>query len=466
MKAVAYLRVSSLSQVEGHSLDAQGRLFHELCKNRGWQAVRVYCEEGRSAHHEAINKRPLFRQLLADAAKGEFEVVVVHTLDRWSRNLRVTLESLSTRARHNVALVSIIENIDYSSPQGKLFTQMLGAFAQYFSDALGTHVKKGQNQRAHEGKHLGCLPFGYESCWVDEKDARKKRCDPEHPGGVHLVEREAGAARETFRRYASGTATLATLAAWLNDRGLRTRNMHRLKDHRGELSGGPRLFTTASVRGILHNPFYAGLIRHKDKLLPGAHEALVQRATFDLVQDLMRRNSGRSRTLSPRATREYLLKGNVRCAWCGMPMWAQTCENGHRYYREHRESRSIAKCPAAGGSIPCHVADEQVGKLVEALELGPTWLEEILARISLKDEVERARSQRLQVQERLRRTAKAYTDLLIPDEEYTRQKRLLEVELESLIVPEANAAEEAGRLVARLPDLWEGPASKSAASSC
>ncbi|MGD0511244.1 MAG: recombinase family protein, partial [Candidatus Micrarchaeaceae archaeon] len=100
MKAVAYLRVSDISQVEGHSLDAQERLFRELCKNRSWEAVRIYREEGRSAHFDAIARRPIFRQLLDDAAKQEFDIVIVHTLDRWSRNLRVTLESLKTLSKY------------------------------------------------------------------------------------------------------------------------------------------------------------------------------------------------------------------------------------------------------------------------------------------------------------------------------------------------------------------------------
>jgi hypothetical protein len=54
VRAVAYIRVSDVSQIEGHSLDAQERLFRELCKNRGWEAVRIYSEEGRSAHVDAI----------------------------------------------------------------------------------------------------------------------------------------------------------------------------------------------------------------------------------------------------------------------------------------------------------------------------------------------------------------------------------------------------------------------------
>ena len=53
------------------------------------------------------------------------------------------LESLATLARHDVALVSITENIDYSKDQGKLMTIMLAGFAEYFSNTLGTHIKKG-----------------------------------------------------------------------------------------------------------------------------------------------------------------------------------------------------------------------------------------------------------------------------------------------------------------------------------
>ncbi len=132
MRAVAYLRVSSLSQVEGHSLDAQESLFYEPCKNRGWEPVQIYREEGKSAHVEAIAHRPVFRKLLDDVTKHEFDVIVVHTLDRWARNLKVMLESLSILAKYNVSLASITENIDYSTPQGKLFTQMLGSFAEYF----------------------------------------------------------------------------------------------------------------------------------------------------------------------------------------------------------------------------------------------------------------------------------------------------------------------------------------------
>jgi site-specific DNA recombinase len=89
------------------------------------------------------------------------------------------------------------------------------------------------------------------------------------------------------------------------------------------------------------------------------------------------------------------------------------------------------------------------------IELGPRWLEEVLAIISLKDEIERVKTERQQVQEKLRHMTKVYIDGLFPDDEYHRQKRLLEMALESLVVPEASAAEEAGRLIQKLSALWK-----------
>jgi site-specific DNA recombinase len=379
--------------------------------------------------------------------------VIVHTLDRWLRNLKVTLETISTLGKNNIGLVSIAESFDYSKPEGMLSTQMLGAFTQYYGEALGTHVKKGQEQRAHEGKHTGGIPFGYESCWGGEKGQRKQICNPEHPGGIHPHPEESKAVIELFRRYATGTTTLSQLAGWLNEQGFRTRNMHRLSDAQGNLTSGPMLFTIASVRGILHNIFYAGKIVHRGKILPGIHEPLISEDLYETVQTLTKKNSGRSETLQVHPERQYLLKGIVRCAYCGMPMWAQTCQSGRPFYREHKASRSHGICQG-GGSITCTIVDEQISNLIGAIELGPQWLEEVLAIISLKDEVNQVKKKRQTVQEKLRRMAKAYIDGVFPDEEYQRQKKLLEMELESLVVPAADAAEEAGKLLLNLPKLW------------
>jgi hypothetical protein len=97
-----------------------------------------------------------------------------------------------------------------------------------------------------------------------------------------------------------------------------------------------------------------------------------------------------------------------------------------------------------------------VARIIQAVELPKDWMDRALAIISHKDEVARVKEERARVAERLRRLGRAYVDGLFPDAEYRRQKHAFETELESLIVPEVDAAAEAGRLIGQLPELWQG----------
>jgi site-specific DNA recombinase len=367
------------------------------------------------------------------------------------------IRTIKKLKEHNVQLQSVTESLDHSSPQGKLLLQLLGSFAEFSSDMLGEHVKKGLKERAMQGRHTGGIPFGYESCWINEAGEKRRRCEPEHTGGIHTIPKEALAVAEAFRRYASGTTRLYDLACWFNEGlGLRTRNTKKLANGTGGLEAGPRLFTTFSIRGILHNRFYAGFVRHNDVWYPGSHEPVISIELFDQVQDAIRKNNGRSATLNPRPEREYLLQGIVRCAYCLMPMWAQTYSSGRRYYREYRGSRGNAPCPAVSGSIPCEAADEQVGIIVQALELRESWMEEVMARIALKDQVEEVKRKRRLAFEKLQRLGKAYVDGVYQEEDYKREKRRLELDLESLVVPQVSLSEDAGKLLKELPSLWAG----------
>ena len=454
MRAAGYIRVSSESQVDGGSLPAQNHLVVNECKSRDWELVGVYREEGRSAHSESINQRPVFKQLLEDARKKRFDIVVVHTLDRWSRNLRVTLESLKILAENDIGLVSITENIDYTTAQGKLFTQMLGSFAEYFSESLSTHVKKGHSERARSGRHLGGIPFGYLSCWSGKDGSRVLACVEEHSGGIHQISEEAEAISELFRRYAAGATSTADLAIWMNEQGFRTRNNKRLPTHDGNETSGPRFFTNSSIRGILHNRFYAGSVKHGKDYLQGEHEPVISTELLESVRIMLSKNSGRSATIGRRRTRTYLLKGLARCADCGMNLWAQTYRNGNRYYREQRATRSHGECPAQGGSVPCEQVDDQIVKIFGSIKLPSDWEQRVVAKIQTKDEVARVIQERGRVNEKLRRLGLAFVDGLY-ETEYRRQKQSLLTRLESLVIPEVDVAKEAGQLICNLPALWD-----------
>jgi site-specific DNA recombinase len=82
-----YLRRSSEMQKDNYSIDAQKRAIQDACKLRGLAEPLLYIDDERSARGEQIAKRPEFKRLLEDVQAGRVQIIMVHTLDRWSRNV-------------------------------------------------------------------------------------------------------------------------------------------------------------------------------------------------------------------------------------------------------------------------------------------------------------------------------------------------------------------------------------------
>ena len=120
LRAALYARVSSEEQTKGYSLGAQCRAFKTFVEVEGWTTYREYIEEGRSAHTDNVSKRPVFLEAIEDALAGKYDVLVVHKIDRFSRRLRITLEYVDKLRDAGVRLVSIKNQVDYSTPHGKL----------------------------------------------------------------------------------------------------------------------------------------------------------------------------------------------------------------------------------------------------------------------------------------------------------------------------------------------------------
>jgi len=148
MRAALYARVSSEEQVEGYSIDAQKRAFQALVEGRGWTEYRQYIDEGKAARTDDIDRRPAFKDMTAAAFSGDFDVLVVHKLDRFSRNLRITLEYFDKLSKAGIPFVSINEQMDFSTPWGRLALTLLGGLAQFYSDNLSQETKKGWQEMA------------------------------------------------------------------------------------------------------------------------------------------------------------------------------------------------------------------------------------------------------------------------------------------------------------------------------
>ena len=160
------------------------------------------------------------------------------------------------------------------------------------------------------------------------------------------------------------------------------------------------------------------------------------------------------------------MKGLIKCAHCGLPMWPQTYTNGHRYYREQKGSRGSGYCVDRSRSLPCHVPDDQIAQIVGAIVLPDVWMDRVLAKIHLADEVNRIGQERQQAEQRLQRLGRAYVDGLYSDDDYRREKRSLEDSIAGLVVPGVDSAKEAGELLGDLPALWEAATLSGNRGSC
>jgi site-specific DNA recombinase len=290
MKAALYARVSSEEQVEGYSIDAQRRAFQTMVEGRGWTAYREYVEEGKSARTDNINRRPAFKEMVADALAKKFDVLVVHKLDRFSRNLRVTLEYFDKLSKAGVTFLSINEQMDFSTPWGNLALTLLGGLAQFYSDNLSQETKKGWAERRAQGLYCGLLPFG----------AMKGE------DGVPIANANTYSGLVVAFDMASQGKTDREVAQALNTAGYRTAG-----------NRGNRPFAKDSVRDMLKNRFYLGeLPDGNGGWLKGKHQPFINREVFDRAQgERAKRRHAASDRIKARA-QTYSLSGLIWCKYC------------------------------------------------------------------------------------------------------------------------------------------------------
>ena len=125
MKAVGYIRVSSEMQVkQGHSLDMQRKLITDYVHHQGWILSDLLCDTALTGR---LTNRPALKRMLARAKHAEFDVIVVTSFDRFHRNLLQLLLALDQLRQWNVSFVSLTENIDFTTPWGKVALAVLGS---------------------------------------------------------------------------------------------------------------------------------------------------------------------------------------------------------------------------------------------------------------------------------------------------------------------------------------------------
>jgi putative DNA-invertase from lambdoid prophage Rac len=135
IRAAAYARVSTLL---GQDVENQLHGIRELASHRGYQLLPPYNDEGISGKNE---KRPGLQRLIADARRGLFNVLIVHSIDRLGRSTKHLLNLIDELKHYNVTLISIREGMDFTTPTGQMALTMLSAVSQLERELISERIK-------------------------------------------------------------------------------------------------------------------------------------------------------------------------------------------------------------------------------------------------------------------------------------------------------------------------------------
>ena len=386
-----YVRVSTVKQGDGVSLEAQKDAILEYASRKGL-TISQWFEEKETAAKEG---RPVFNQMVAKLKHGDAAGLVTHKIDRSARNYHDWAE-ISDLADGGIEFHIATESFDFNTYGGWMAADFMAVVAANYVRNLKTEIRKGQQGQLKIGLYPWPAPVGYRN----NGGAKVKTPDPQTAPFVKLA----------FDLYASGTHSIRSLVIELKKRGLRN-------------STGKAL-SKGGVEILLSNAFYCGLIHIKrtGQTFKGAHEPIISATLFQRVQDI---KSGKS---VKKVTRHnHLFRGLFRCQHCSRSLIGEL-HKGRVYYRCQTKDcltkslREDAIESAIVQLLGCLTLAEH--NLKAALDRMPA----ILTPDRAENEIRGIDLQAAQVEHRLDRLTDMALDNLIEPEAYQAKKRSLMLE--------------------------------------
>jgi site-specific DNA recombinase len=405
-KFYGYIRVSTARQGEhGVSLQQQRDAIAAFAE-RNQLSVISWFEERETA---AKRGRPVFSKMLKLLKSAKANGVIMHKIDRSARNLKDWAD-LGELIDTGVRVCFANESLDLNSRGGRLSADIQAVVAADYIRNLREETKKGFYGRVKQGFYPRPAPIGY----LDAGAGKSKLIDPE----------TAPLVRTAFDLYATGRFGLCDLQDELEIRGLRTRT--------------GSILSRNGLSVMLKNPFYIGLIRIRNELFPGLHDALISKSTFDAVQMRLAQNGPKKQF------RHFSIFSKLlQCKGCGHSLILEK-QKGHRYYRCHSN-----RC--SEGCLREELIEQAFRAELSRLQFSQAEVEYVPTAIQKshtiqmelrKSSISALEIKRRQLEERVSGLTDAYLDKAIEKDIFLNKKTALQMErrqidekLEELRVP-------------------------------
>lgn len=343
LRCAIYTRKSSEEGLEQdfNSLHAQREASEAYIlsqKHEGWQVIRTEYDDG--GYSGGSMNRPALQRLMQDIEMGKVDVVVVYKVDRLSRSLHDFAKMVEVFDRHTVSFVSVTQQFNTTSSMGRLTLNVLLSFAQFEREVTGERIRDKIAASKQKGMWMGGHPpLGY--------DIVEKR--------LVVNDAEAETARFIFQSYLR-LGSVRELWAELIRKGIY--NKPRV---RGGALGSAVPFSRGGLYHLLSNPIYIGKVRHKQKVFDGAHEAVINQALWDEVQQQLKIHGPELREVK-RLTERSLLAGKLFDA-SGEPLTPSHAVKQGKRYRYYVSRSLILNGPSVehqGWRVPAFEMEKMV----------------------------------------------------------------------------------------------------------
>ncbi len=306
LRVAAYARVSTASDDQINSFDAQSKHYTDLIASKeNWQIVDIYADRGISGR--TAEKREDFQRLLSDCRKGKIDRILVKSISRFARNTKECLELVRELKLLGISVYFEKENIDTAKMSGEMMTAMFASLAQAESQSISGNMRWGYQKRMASGTFIpSTVPYGYR---LVERT-------------IEVEPAEAEVVRWIYQAYLSGESK-DEIADKLSELEV------------APLSGKPWQYR--AVAYILANEFYAGDSRWQKRYMTDTfpprlivnqgerpqyyaedhHSAIISREDFQKAQNL--RHERRERYAISQTVKENPLRRMIRCGCCGSP---------------------------------------------------------------------------------------------------------------------------------------------------
>ena len=372
-KCAGYVRVSTVEQIDGLSLQAQRDLITRYAKEHGMELVGIYADEGVSAA-KSLEKRTGILSLVADAERGKFGVILFKDVTRWSRNAAQYYRVQERLDKAGVGWIAIEQPyLETVTPTGRFQVSIMLGTSQLEAEQTGQRIKFVQDAEVNRGYFpfpSHCAPLGYTTKKVNGHNM------------LVIDEETAPRVREMFAVFLkSGNATQT-----------------------GELFGKEHFNLTRTLK----NRVYIGEFRG----IAGFCEPLVSEDVFNRAQALMKHNQYRGKV------HNYIFSGLAYCSLCGAKMvW--NCPN---------DKYPMCRCKTCKNTLTERETERQVlAKIEPKLSRYTVTLK--------KRDYSKESALKKRFEDKLRRLTDLYVDGIISREEFDAKRKEYKKAIDSIVIP-------------------------------